>query len=99
MKKILLLMTLVLSLFLTACGNYATNVTYEENNYVDENESQKTEPLRFVYAKSVKYNGYTTVIQIYVDTKTQVMYMDNGKDMIELKNPDGTLRLYEGEFD
>ena len=98
MKKKILFIALLIILCFTACS---TPETADEGENIVETEEQ--EPFVIVYHKKFTYNGYVKDIYIWVDTTTGVMYMEagngGGRGTVMLTNPDGTPRLYQGEFD
>ena len=96
MKKTKLYMTLtsilvLLCLTLSACGT--------KSDKQNTNETTKQKPFIIVYEDFITHNFTNHQVIIWVDTTTQIMYMETYEGTIMLVNPDGTPRLYQGEYD
>ena len=81
----------LLCLTLSACGT-----TSDKQN---TNETTKQEPFIIVYKDFISHEFNNSKVVIWVDTTTQIMYMETYEGTIMLINPDGTPRLYQGEYD
>ena len=97
MKQLILLM-LLFATCLTAC-DINTNIDTIATEPITEAVEVETEANPFIQV----YCEFGTGIEVWVDTTTQVMYMyfddTYSGAAVMLVNPDGTPRLYQGEFD